>query len=169
MQRLLGRVDAVFTWTAVLVTAVTMMLTTADALGRYLFNRPITGAFEITTDYLLVALVFLGTSYSYRTGTLVRVSIVIDRVRGPARLLGDYLAQGLSILIAAALVAAAAMQAWRTLASGTMSTSLVSYPLGPAHVVATLGLLVMTLGLLTDLARVRTGESAMLREDPEAL
>lgn len=169
MQALLGRIEAVFTWTAVVVTAVTMVLSTADALGRYLLSRPITGAFEITTDYLLVALVFLGTSYSYRTGTLVRVTIVIDRVRGPARLVGHHLAQGLSILISAALVVAAAMQAWRTLASSTMSISLLPYPLGPAHVVATLGLLLMTIRLLADLPRVRTGESAMLREDPEAL
>ena len=169
MQAVLGRIEAVFTWTAVVVTAVTMVLTTADALGRYLFNRPIDGAFEITADYLLVALVFLATSYSYRTGSFVRVTFFLERAPAPVRRVADHVAQCLSIVIAAGLLVSASMQARRTLASGTLSTSMLAYPLGPAHVVGALGLLLLTLRLIADLPRVRTGESGMLREDSEAL
>lgn len=169
MQAALGVVEAVFTWVAVAVTAVTMVLTTADALGRYLFNRPIDGAFEITADYLLVALVFLATSYSYRTGSFVRVTFFLERVPARVRGVADHLAQCLSVLIAVGLLVSASMQARRTLASGTLSTSMLAYPLGPAHVVGALGLLLLTLRLIGDLPRVRTGESGMLREDSEAL
>lgn len=169
MQAVLGRIEAVFTLTAVAVTAVTMVLTTADALGRYLFTRPIVGAFEITADYLLVALVFLAASYSYRTGSFVRVTFFLERVPARVRRVADHLAQVLSILIAAGLLVSASMQAQRTLASGTLSTSLLAYPLGPAHVVGVLGLLMLTVRLIADLPRVRTGESGMLREDSEAL
>jgi TRAP-type transport system small permease protein len=169
MRSLLNRIEALFTWTAVGVTAVTMVLTTADALGRYLFTRPITGAFELTADYLLVALVFLAASYSYRTGAFVRVTIVIDRVPARVRLVGHYIAQLVSILVATGLVVASALRAQRTLVSGTLSTSLLPYPLGPAHVVASLGLLLMTIRLLADVPRIRTGESGLLREDAEPL
>jgi TRAP-type C4-dicarboxylate transport system permease small subunit len=169
MQAVLDKVEAVFTWTAVGVAAVTMVLTTADALGRYLFSRPIVGAFEITADYLLVALVFLATSYSYRTGCFVRVTFFLERVSPRVRLVSDHLAQLLSILIAVALVVSAAMQARRTLSGGTLSTSLLAYPLGPAHVVGLLGLVMMTIRLIADVPRVRTGESGMQREDTEAL
>jgi len=169
VRALLDGVEAVFTWTAVVVTAVVMLLTTADAMGRYLFTRPITGAFEITSDYLLVALVFLAAGYAYRTGSFVRVTILIDKVPPRPRLVGHHLAQILSMVVASGLVVAAGRQAWRTLAGNTMSTSLISYPLGPAHVVATLGLLLLALRLIADLPRVRTGESGMLREDRESL
>ena len=169
MQALLNRIEAVFTWTAVAVTAVTMILTTADALGRYLFTRPIVGAFEITADYLLVALVFLAASYSYRTGSFVRVTFFLERVSARVRRVANHIAQVLSILIATGLFVGAAMQARRTLAGGALSTSLLAYPLGPAHVVAALGLLMLTIRLVADLPRVRTGESGMLREDVEAL
>ena len=168
MQPILNRIEAIFVWTAVGVAAAIMVLTTADALGRYLFIRPIVGAFEITADYLLVALVFLASSYSYRTGSLVRVTIVIDKVGRRAHLVGNYIAQVVSILVAAGLVVASAMQARRTLATGTLSNSLLPYPLGPAHVLASLGLLMMTVRLIADIWRVKTGESGMLREEPES-
>ena len=168
MHALLDRIEAVFTWTAIAVTAVTMVLTTADATGRYLFNQPITGVFEITTDYLMVALVFLAAGYAYRTGSFVRVTIVLEHLPARLRLVCDYLAQVLSMLVAAGLVVAAAGQARRTLSSGSMSVSLVSYPLGPAHVLAALGLLLMTLRVIADISRVGTGESGMLREESEA-
>jgi hypothetical protein len=83
--------------------------------------------------------------------------------------MGHYLAQAISGLVAAGLLVAAATQARRTLLSGTVSISLVPYPLGPAHVVAALGLLMLTLRLIADLPRVRTGESGMLRDEPESL
>jgi TRAP-type transport system small permease protein len=36
-----------------------MMITTADVIGRYIFNRPLRGAFEIT-ELLLLVLIFAG-------------------------------------------------------------------------------------------------------------
>lgn len=43
---------------AVLLLAM-MTLTSVDVLGRYLFNNPLTGAFELT-ELMLAALIFLG-------------------------------------------------------------------------------------------------------------
>lgn len=43
-------------------------LTTADVFGRYFFNRPITGTYEITESYLMVSLVFFGLCTAYREG-----------------------------------------------------------------------------------------------------
>ena len=169
MHAILDRIEPVFTWTSVAVTAFTMLLTTADAMGRYLFSQPITGAFEFTADYLLVMIVFLAASYSYRTGSFVRVTIVVERVPARVRLVADHLAQYLSIAVAVALTVAAAQQARRTLASGTMSISLIPYPLGPAHVLGCLGLLMMTLRIIADVTRVKSGESGMLRPDSEIL
>ena len=57
-----------------------MLLTSADALCRYLLNSPILGAYEITEKYLIVAMVFLGLSYAYRGGVFIRVTFLVDRL-----------------------------------------------------------------------------------------
>ena len=57
-----------------------MLLTSADALFRYLFNSPILGAYEITEKYLIVAAIFLGLSYAYRGGVFIRVTFLVDRL-----------------------------------------------------------------------------------------
>lgn len=44
---------------AALLVLAMMSVTSIDVLGRYVFNRPLTGAFEIT-ELLLAALIFLG-------------------------------------------------------------------------------------------------------------
>ncbi len=66
--KVLWRCDLALVYTSVVATIVIMGLTSADALSRYLFNRPITGAYEITEKYLMVAAIFLGLSYAYRGG-----------------------------------------------------------------------------------------------------
>lgn len=66
MRRWLDGCERVLTLVAVLATFAMMLLTTADAAGRYLLNRPILAAYEITTNYLMVAAVFLALPYSYR-------------------------------------------------------------------------------------------------------
>ena len=57
-----------------------MLLTSADALCRYLLNSPILGAYEITEKYLIVAMIFLGLSYAYRGGVFIRVTFLVDRM-----------------------------------------------------------------------------------------
>ena len=47
-------------YASVLAAFAIMCLTSADALSRYLLNRPIIGAYEITEKYLMVATIFLG-------------------------------------------------------------------------------------------------------------
>lgn len=169
MHRILDKVELVFTWTAVVVTAATMLLTTADALARYLFTQPIDGAFEFTADYLMIVIVFLAAAYSYRSGSFVRVTLALKYVSPQVRRKADYVAQFISAVVAVALVAAAGVQAWRAITSNTMSAGLILYPIGPAHALATFGLLMLALRVIADLWRVGSGESGMQREDSEAL
>ncbi len=85
-----------------------MCLTSADALSRYAFNRPILGAFEITEKYLMVAAIFMGLSYGYRGGLFIRVTFLVDRLSGPARLAADYFAFLVSLLFCAVFLWATA-------------------------------------------------------------
>lgn len=51
--------DAVLGVAASLLLMAMMLLTVVDVVGRYVFNRPLAGAFEVT-ELLLVVLIFAG-------------------------------------------------------------------------------------------------------------
>jgi TRAP-type C4-dicarboxylate transport system permease small subunit len=53
------RVEALLGVAASTILAAMMLLTTVDVVARYVFNRPLRGAFEIT-ELLLVVLIFAG-------------------------------------------------------------------------------------------------------------
>ena len=57
---------------------VMLLLGTADVLGRYLFNHPITGTQQVF-EILLPGIVLLGWAYVQRTKSHVAVDIVYDR------------------------------------------------------------------------------------------
>ena len=161
MQRWLDGCEWGLTVVAALATFGMMLLMTVDAAGRYLFNRPILAAYELTTNYLMVAVIFLALPYAYRQGANIRVTFLVDRLGPTPRLVIDHLVQVISILYCAALVVATAQQARHVLSTGTTFATL-DLPLWPAHVVVSAGLFLTTLMMLVDLGRVRTGRSSLV-------
>jgi TRAP-type C4-dicarboxylate transport system permease small subunit len=160
MQRWLDGCEWGLTVVAALATFSMMLLMTVDAAGRYLFNRPILAAYELTTNYLMVAVIFLALPYAYRQGANIRVTFLVDRLGPTPRLVIDHLVQVISILYCAALVFATAQQARHVLSTGTTFATL-DLPLWPAHVVVSAGLFLTTLMMLIDLGRVRKGRSSL--------
>ena len=163
MQKILNGCESVLTYSAVVATFVMMCLTTADAAGRYIFNLPIPGAYEITADYLMIIAVFLGTTYAYRKGAYIRVTFVVDSIPRQARLVVGYFVQLVSILYGVVLVIATIQQALRTISKGTQM-DISGIPLGPAYVIIPIGLFFMSLLMLLDLRRVKTGGSPLFKE-----
>jgi len=141
-----------------------MVLTTADAAGRYLFNRPILVAYEVTTNILMVAAVFLAMPYAYRQGANIRVTFLVDRLGRTARGVVDHAVQVLSILYCGALVFATFQQARHIRATRTTFIT-IDLPLWPAHLIVSIGLLVTAVLMLVDLPRVRRGRSSLFLGD----
>lgn len=56
-----------------------MLFVVAEVIGRYLFNRPIYGHYEIVVA-AMVPLVFLGLSYTERVGGHIRMELLISRI-----------------------------------------------------------------------------------------
>ena len=148
---------------AVLATFGMMLLTTADAGARYLLNRPILIAYELTTNYLMIAAVFLALPYAYRQGANIRVTFLVNKLGGRPRLVVDHLVQVVSILYCVAIALATFQQArhmWRT---GTVLIT-VELPMWPPHLAVSLGLLVTALLMLLDLPEVRKGRSSLFKD-----
>jgi tripartite ATP-independent transporter DctM subunit len=117
------------------VLAVMMVLTAADVVLRYLFNRPITGAMELT-EYMMAIVVSFGLAYTAVHKGHVSVDLVIsrltDRVQALAKCITLLLCLGFFSVIA-----------WRSvfygevLRSGGYTSSALYIPAYPfAYVVA---------------------------------
>src|SRR5262249_9093819 len=131
LGRWLVRCELVLLYVGVFATLAMMCLTSADALSRYAFNRPILGALAITEKCLMVAQIFMGLSSGYRGGLFIRVTFLVDRLSGSARLAADYFAFLVSLLFCAVILWATGVQAWRGLHEDT-ELSTLPILVGPA-------------------------------------
>jgi TRAP-type C4-dicarboxylate transport system permease small subunit len=159
----LDRAERALTWLAVIATFTMMLLTTADAAGRYLLNRPILVAYELTTNYLMIAAVFLAMPFAYRQGANIRVTFLVDRLRGRLRLVIDHVVQLVSTLYCATLVVATFLQARHIMRTGTTFTT-VDLPLWPGHMIVSVALFLTAVLMLADLGRVRGRRSSLFRD-----
>ena len=164
LGKLLYRCELALLYVGVFATFAMMCLTSADALSRYAFNRPILGAFEITEKYLMVAAIFMGLSYGYRGGLFIRVTFLVDRLSGSARLLADHFAFLVSLLFCAVLLWATAVQGFRGLHEDT-ELSTLPILVGPAYCLVPIGFLALTILMLVDLPRVRKRQSLLFTQE----
>ena len=72
----LGRISAILAYVGAFSLFVIMCLTTADVAGRYLFNSPITGVFELT-EFLVLILIFSFLAYTQSGKGHVAVSLLV--------------------------------------------------------------------------------------------
>lgn len=168
IEKWLERCETVLLYVAVVATFAMMCVTTADAAGRYLFNRPIAGAYEVTEKYLMVAMVFMGLCYAYRGGAYIRVTFLVDHVPRAAKIFLDYLAHVFSIVYGVVLVVATAQQYLRV-AGDRMTLSTVDIPIAPAYLIVPVGLFFLSVLMVLDLPRARRGESLLFKEDAPTL
>jgi TRAP-type C4-dicarboxylate transport system permease small subunit len=165
MQRFLDGWERIMLSISTVTTFILMVLTTADAGGRYLFNRPITGAYEISTNYLMILLVFSAMSYSYREGAHIRVTFLVDRLPMKVKLIVNYIVQMVSAIIGVLFVIATVQQSLLTMEQHTTLSSMPFIPLGPAYFIIPVGLFFMSLAMVLDLRKVGKGKSSLFKEE----
>jgi TRAP-type C4-dicarboxylate transport system permease small subunit len=101
------RVEALLGVAASIILLAMMVLTTVDVVARYVFNRPLRGAFEVT-ELLLLVLIFAGLPLVSFTNEHA-VMDFIDRVLGRRALRG---LQGGVELVSALLMLGLAWLVW---------------------------------------------------------
>jgi TRAP-type C4-dicarboxylate transport system permease small subunit len=75
-----------------------MVLGTCDVMGRYLFNKPILGTFEIF-EILLPAIVLLGLGYTQGKNAHVRVEILLSHLSFRKQTVLNFVTNGLALFI----------------------------------------------------------------------
>ena len=158
LDALLRRAIAVANWVGVVALAVMTMITMVDVLGRYLFNRPLLGALELS-EVLMVCLVFGAFAVTELRNGHVEVDVVVNRFSSRTRALCEGFAAVLSTAFWGAISWRTALHAANVATAGETTTNL-GLPTAPFVSAAAIGcglftltLLLRALGALRRLAR----------------
>lgn len=150
-ERLLDRFDSLFLLFCKLALIGMMLTTSVDAIGRYLFNSPLQGGYEMTSLYFMVVLCFLGIAPTYSAGGHIR----LDLLRGPLARLPYQLSERINVVLAGAVFAAitwyVGVEAFHKIHTRATSFGVISFPLYLSFVWVPLGSGAMTLRLMVEL------------------
>lgn len=114
-----------------------MILTTADVIGRYFFNRPIRGVFDLT-HFAVLIMAFLGFAYCGFHGTHVVIEILYHRLGTRTRAVVKRVVSLMGFVLFAtitwrAIVAAADIKAFK------MASQLMLIPFWPFYYMLAFG------------------------------
>ena len=125
-----------------------MLLTAMDVLLRYIFNRPISGSYEIS-EYMMAIVVSTGLAYC----AVVKGHVVVDLVisRFPSRV--QAILNSIHLLISFALFVVITRQSYLyilTMKESSITSAVLLIPVFPFIAILTIGLGIYTLQLLAD-------------------
>lgn len=123
-----------------------MVMTVYNILGRWLFDEPFRGTVELT-QLAMIGIVYLGMAYAQDNGNHIAVDLLYSRMPKPVRIVMDWFATLLSLVILALL-------AWQLyeyagiLEQGGRVTASRGIPLYWAAYVAIVGIVAFALALV---------------------
>jgi len=124
---------------SVFALSMMMFLVAFDVMMRYGLGNPIPGAQEVTEDYLMVALVFLALSYTFKKGQFVRVTAFLKYIPNCAKKPINVILNLGGLLFMFCLAYSGGKTFIRAMRLGEFSVSVLRYPLAPAYFLAFLG------------------------------
>ena len=79
LNKISDKVNVALKYLCMALLGAMLFLGTADVLGRYLFNRPVSGTYEIF-GVLLPSIVLLGLAYAQAELAHVRITLLLERL-----------------------------------------------------------------------------------------
>jgi TRAP-type C4-dicarboxylate transport system permease small subunit len=126
-----------------------IFLVAADAIGRYVFNRPIIGVLEIT-ELMMLFIVFLAFAYVESENAHVRVDLVISRFPRKIRLYIECLVTLISLGTIGIIAWQAVLYSLELRQQGNLTASL-GVPISPFLLVVAFGCLLFCCQLILKL------------------
>ena len=148
----LGRISRFLAYLGALALFAMMCLTMADVVGRYLFNAPVLGAFELT-EYLVLIMIFSFLAYTQSCGSHVSVDLVVSHLPKKGRIYIELFNHVVCLLLMALIGWMGLERALELKATGEISPNL-SIPHYPFAIFLVIGCTVMCIEYLRDLIRL---------------
>lgn len=150
-DRALNRLEKVETFVSGAAMVIIMTWISADAIARYFFNKPITGTSEFIEDYLMAFLIFLSISWTFTQGGHVKVTLFLRFFPKPVLRWLNIAISILGFAFFSLMTVATLMVAFRAASQGTVSSSILRYPMAPALFAVPIGIGTLSLRLLQSL------------------
>lgn len=142
----LPEIAAAFAGGFAMVTAT--VLTSVDALMRYLFNAPLTFNAYLTTYYLMVAMLILPMAWAYRNGGYIRFVFLLMKLPKPVADLVLRAGQGVSAVYFGALTWFSWGRFWEHYSQGDVQMGEIDWPVSWSWICIPIGLGLLSLRLL---------------------
>jgi TRAP-type C4-dicarboxylate transport system permease small subunit len=151
IKKIAGLISELAAKIGMLSIGVLLFMTVGDVLGRFLFNHPIPGTFEVT-KILFALSVFFSMPVSQYNGENLGITLLYDRF--PLRIKGvlDFIGSTVSIATFSVAFFQTLKYASRMQRSNTV-TSVLRMPMYPWIYLASVGLVMLVLVLVWDLAQ----------------
>lgn len=150
INRWLDKVDNFFGYISAAILFLMMVWIFVDVVLRTAFNSPITGTLEITGEYLMPIIVYFAISYTQKYKGHVNVDLLEQKFPKNFKIITRIFSNLCALFIYLLLGINNFQQALESFATDSRSSSLLNYPLGPALIIISIGILLFTLRLLVD-------------------
>ncbi len=121
-----------------------------DVILRYFFHSPLPGTMEITGEYLLPVMVYLAVSYTQQQNGHVFVDFLYHKFsKGTKRIVGVF-TNLIALLLFIILSYNNFQEGLKYIKKDIRSVGILDYPLAPALMIISLGILIMCIRLLID-------------------
>ncbi|MCF8063310.1 MAG: TRAP transporter small permease [Deltaproteobacteria bacterium] len=145
----LGRISSALAYLGSLSLFGMMCITTVDVIGRYMFNAPIVGAFELT-QFLVLILIFSFLPYTQSQKGHVSVDLLISVLPGGLRRFINIFNHTICVLLLGIITWMGLMRALEMLEYGEETANL-GIPYYPFVIYLVIGCLAMCIEYIRDL------------------
>ena len=148
----MGRCSSLLSSIGDVALMVMMLLTTADVVGRYVFNKPIMGTFEIT-EFLMLILIFSYLGFTQSTKSHISVDILVPRLPKRVQVLIERI-NHLFCLILMGLITWMGFEKALELEKVGEASTLLKVPVYPFALFLVLGCTVLCIEYIRDLIKL---------------
>ncbi len=143
----IARMGAFTGWLAGGVTLVMMVAIVREVVGRYFFQAPSDWSLELS-EYLLVALAYLGAPYTELSEGNIRIDFLYARFTPRVRAGVDIFINCVALVWVAMLLWQGWRLAWESWELSARSSEAMAWPLFPSQVLVPIGCLLLGLVIL---------------------
>jgi TRAP-type C4-dicarboxylate transport system permease small subunit len=151
VERFSLAINRVLTHLGSVALAVLMFLTVADVFGRYLFNRPVAGTFELT-EMLMVLIVFMALGLAQHHKEHISLDLAYNHFPGRLKSLTDIFVEAVNLVVVVGITWQLYEYSVR-MSEGTYTTAVLELPIHPFVILAIAGTVSYVLAIICDLSK----------------
>lgn len=136
------------TWLVIFI----MLLVTSDVTYRAIAGKAILGAYNLT-EIIMVAVCFFAVAYTQNRRGHVRMEIVVDKVKGKARLLIEIVSLFICLLISALMFYQSIVEVRVALSIRLFTAGVIKWPAWPLKIVVVFGIFLLCLRITIQLGQ----------------